>query len=245
MFIKIYIWNFENKCYQVAQVPAFDKFNRSIKYTILNNTVYKFDTEIELKFDDELEKLNKIIDKTNGIIEGHLIPYCYVEFGLSCLTIKTCTSFGVVKQNEFYKLIYKTSNKKINDKAFPIIPEIQAPFYEKDIELYIRNFTINQTLEDVIKENPSEDVEMLKIKFGKFIIKEFKNFVTSILTSEIERMKHEIGIRNNVQHKIIYDIVKRKLPILNKRLEYYNKLSNKNTKFIFNDATRCIEFTKY
>lgn len=260
-FIKIYVWNYEENKYDVVKLPGFDEFGRTIKYDVVRcgdkNDSLKYCDElfancskIEIVPDEEIEKANRVIDKSKCIIEGTLKPFVYIEFGLLYLEIKSYAAFGVIKTNEFYQLKYKLPKKfdkiRIVDGEYQFlnIIEIQLPYLKKEIQLCVDHFKIDQTLDEVYKENPTYDKDELKEEFGNFIIEQFEKFVEYKLNPKVEEMKMMFGYNNNHDHRFIYEIVKRILPKLNKRLDVYNKMCNKHSSFVFNEASRKVELVE-
>lgn len=259
--IRVYKYNEELERYEVSIIPAFEqnrdgKINESvsIKYNLFENKI--FNTEDSTKpmnliftVDDKMNNL--ITDKVPMIKEGIIYPYMYVEYGKYLIYAKIMVTFAAIKSN-YYKLIFKSLNnvKQIRynkDKTvrFPNLLEVQIPAFHDKILKYITYYTISQTIDDVIKEYPDANVNELKEEFGNFIIDSFKEFVFGKITEEIEKMKKILGYTNNVNHKMIYDVIKKCLPTLNKRLIPYCEFANKNCKFVFDNATRKIKFVKY
>ena len=259
--IRVYKYNEELEQYEVAIIPAFaknceGKINESvsIKYNLYKNNIY--DTEdstkpMELTYTVDDKMNNLITDKVPMIKEGILYPYMYVEYGKYLIYAKIMVTFAAIKSN-YYKLIFKSLNNvqqiRYNEDEtvrFPNLLEVQIPAFHDLILKYITYYTIPQTFDDVVKEYLDADVNELKEEFGNFYIDAFKEFVFGKITEEIEKMKKILGYTNNVHHKLVYDVIKKCLPVLNKRLIPYCEFANRKCEFEFDDATRKIKFTEH
>lgn len=156
-FIRIYKWDEDEEIYKVTQVPILNSNHLSIQYNILDNKIYSSNDETKpinpiFSIDDKM--LSVVIDKTKCVREGIIEPFMYVEYGLTCLVVKTVIAFAVVKSDTYYKLMYKLP---IIDKSFK----------------QFKNFNKANEANEVNEVNKFKEIRTFNKLDGTYSIKEF------------------------------------------------------------------------
>lgn len=244
-FIRVYAWNYANKRFEVTKLKPFDEVGRSCIYSIINGKIYDAQdttTPLDLEFVVDDMMLNSVTDKTTAAINGiydksiMTIEYAYRR----PVATKCNIMFAVAKENNNYDLLWRIPNNK---KQIDFNGRVIIPRFIYTVNYMISHYVITQTIDDVIKGEPDVNIEDLKKDFGNFIIDEINNFVMVNIVDEIKNVKRTVGYRNNVEHRRIYEEIKSKvIPKLNDLIKPYVKMSSRKCSYVFNDATRKIEF---